>query len=216
MRLATVWPLFGLAVRTPRLELRYPTDLELVELAERTDDIHDPDFLPFEVPWSLQPEEVREPATLQHTWRSRAEHAPEAWALDLVVRVAGEVIGAVSLRAQGFAVRRTVDTGSWIHRSRQGQRLGREAREAVLHLAFAGLGAQRAETAAYEGNAASRAVTVGLGYRPNGDLVDELDGRTRVCHRFVLDRAGWEAVRRDDIELVGLDPCRALLGADAT
>ena len=31
--------------------------------------------------------------------------------------------------------------------------------------------------------------------------------------RFVLTREAWEAHRRDDIEISGLDPCRPLLGA---
>lgn len=212
-RLAEVWPLFGLSVRTPRLELRYPTDLDLVALAGCTGDIHAADVMPFTVPWSRAPDETRERSAMQYHWQSRAAVSAASWTLDLAVVVDDMVVGSQSLRASEFAVRRTVDTGSWLHRPRQGQRLGREMREAVLHLAFVGFGAERAETEAYEGNEASRRVTTGLGYRRNGEFVEELDGRTRRLQAYVLDRDDWERRRRDDIELAGVGACRELLGA---
>lgn len=56
-------------------------------------------------------------------------------------------------------------------------------------------------------------MTTGLGYRPNGEFVDHLDGRTRRLQAYVLDRDDWEPRRRDDIELAGVDACRDLLGA---
>lgn len=212
--LAQIWPLFGLAVRTPRLELRYPSDADLVALASLTGDIHDRGFLPFCQPWSLAPADERERGTLQFHWRARAELTAADWQLPLVAVVDGQVVGTQELLAKGFPVRRTVTSGSWLHRPRQGQGLGREMREAMLHLAFAGLGAVRAETEAFEGNEASMAVTRAAGYRPNGDFVhDGGELGARPGQRFVLDRATWEARRRDDIDLAGVDPCRPLLGA---
>lgn len=212
--LAEIWPLFGLSVRTPRLDLRYPTDGDLAALALLTADIHDPGFLPFNQPWSLAPAEERERGTLQFHWRSRAELTPDDWQLPLVVVVDGAVAGTQEVLARGFAVRRTVTSGSWLHRPLQGRGLGREMRAAILHLAFAGLGAERAETEAFDGNDSSLGVTRALGYRPNGDFVhDGGDLGARRGRRFVLDRATWEQARRDDIELVGVDPCRPLLGA---
>lgn len=154
-RLAEVWPLFGLSVRTPRLELRYPTDLDLVALAGRTGDIHDADVMPFTVPWSRAPDGERERNALQYFWQSRGAVSPTSWDLSLAV---GRGRGGGEPEPAGHRVRRrgTVETGSWLHRPLQGQGLGREMREAVLHLAFAGLGAHRAETEAYEGNARRR------------------------------------------------------------
>lgn len=212
--LSAIWPLFGLAVRTPRLELRYPTDADLVALARLTGDIHDPGFLPFYRPWSLAATPERERSTLQFHWRTRAELTPAEWQVPLVAVVDGVVAGTQELQAKGFAIRQTVSSGSWLHRPRQGQGLGREMREAILHLAFAGLGASRAETEAFDGNEASLAVTRSLGYRPNGDFVhDGGELGARPGQRFVLERATWEQHRRDDIELVGVDACRPLLGA---
>jgi hypothetical protein len=49
-------PLFGLRLRTPRLELRLPTDDELVELRELAHaGVHPPDEMPFAVAWTDAP-----------------------------------------------------------------------------------------------------------------------------------------------------------------
>jgi len=47
------WPLFGLTIRTPRLELRLPRDEDMAEaLAVVDQGIHDPAVTPFHVPWT--------------------------------------------------------------------------------------------------------------------------------------------------------------------
>jgi RimJ/RimL family protein N-acetyltransferase len=99
-----------------------------------------------------------------------------------------------------------VSTGSFLGLAHQGRGIGREMRAAVLHLAFDGLGARRAETAAFSDNPASRRVTEVLGYRSNGDEVVVRRGEAAVVERFVLDRAAWEAGRRDDVVVEGLSP----------
>lgn len=212
-RLVAAWPMVGLRVRTPRLELRWPTDDDLVELAARTDDVHDPGFQPFLTGWALLASPERERGLLQYHWRTRAGLVAEDWSLPLAVVVDDAVVGSQDIAARNFVIRRTVDTGSWLHRPLHGRGLGTEMRAAVLHLAFAGLGAERAETGAFAGNTSSLRVTEKLGYRPNGDLVHVIDGERRLEHRFVLDRTTWEPARRDDIDLVGVDACRPLLGA---
>jgi RimJ/RimL family protein N-acetyltransferase len=211
-QLTRLWPLFGLSVRTPRLELRYPTDTDLLALADLSGDIHDPGFLPFSGTWSLLPDGARERAVLQHHWGRRGDWAPERWRLELVAVVDGAVVGTQGLIADDFAITRTLTSGSWLGRAHQGQGLGTEMRHAVLHLAFAGLGAERAETDAVEDNGPSLGVTTKLGYEANGDHIDATNGtRTRLL-RFTLDRYGWERIRRDDIELHGLEPCLELFG----
>ncbi len=215
VELTHLWPLFGLAVRTPRLELRYPTDAELVALARLSGDIHDPDFLPFSGTWSLLPDGERERAVLQYHWGRRGDWRPAAWRLELVTVLDGEVVGTQGVMGDQFAITRTVTTGSWLGRSHQGQGLGQEMRAAALHLAFAGLGALRAETDAVEDNGPSLGVTTKLGYRANGDVIDATNGKRTRLLRFVLDQSGWEAIRRDDIAVVGLDPCRPLFGLGA-
>ena len=86
-------------------------------------------------------------------------------------------------------------------------------RHAVLHLAVDGLGAVRAETEAFTWNRASQRVTEKVGYRPNGDRVApglEPGDPARPMRTYVLDRETWADRRRDDIEVVGLEPCRHL------
>ena len=78
----------------------------------------------------------------------------------------------------------------------------------MLHFAFAGLGALEAHSAAHVDNAASNAVSRGLGYefthRSNEGFGDQ---RAEEWH-MILRRSTWEthpAHQRDDIEIVGLD-----------
>jgi len=86
-------------------------------------------------------------------------------------------------------------------------------RAAVLHLAFAGFGATRAETAAWIDNPRSIAVTRGQGYRDNGERVLDRAGEPTVELEFTIERATWDARRRSDIELVGVSPCLPMVGA---
>lgn len=212
--IAGLWPLFGLEVRTPRLTLRIPDDGDLAVLARLSDDIHPPDQMPFEIPWSIEPPEVRHPAFLQYHWGRRAAWTPEAWDIDLAVVADGEIVGCQGIRANLFAEQRTVVTGSWLHRPRQRQGIGREMRAAVLHLAFAGLGAAEARSTAYVDNPASQRVSEALAYTRTGEVDEEgTDGTTRRRIDYALDRATWEQHRRTDIAIVGLDRTRSRFGA---
>ncbi len=208
------WPLFDLRVRTPRLELR-PVDQELMYalVALASAGIHDPATMPFTHPWTNEPSPGRERHSLQHYWRKWADWSPEDWHLSIAVLVDGEVVGAQDLFARQFARRRSVETGSWLGRAHQGHGLGLEMRAAVLHLAFAGLGAEAATSGAYTDNAPSVAVSRALGYADNGvDVAPRRDavGQIRL---FRLTREEWESRRRDDIEIEGLEACRELFGA---
>lgn len=210
--LTEIWPLFGLTVRTPLLELRYPTDGELVALARHSKDIHEPDFLPFAGGWSLLPDGERERAILQHHWGRRGTWTPQQWRLPLVVLADGEVLGCGTLIGDDFAITRTFETGSWLARAHQGRGIGAELRAASLHLGFDGLGALRAETDAVDDNGPSLRVTEKLGYRPNGDRIDASNAKRTRLLAFVLERPDWELQRRDDITIEGLEPCLELFG----
>lgn len=211
------WPIAGLVVRTPRLELRWPGDDDLVALAETAlGGIHDPDEMPFGLPWTRAPEDELARRVLQWHWRTRGDWTSDRWSWNPVAVVDGEVVGTQGMGAEDFAVRRTVVTGSWLGRHHQGRGIGTEMRAAILHLAFAGLEAMRAETGAWEDNRASLGVTRKLGYRPNGDRLMVSDDRSRRELEFVLERSRWEESARDDVEIVGLAPCLELFGAVET
>ena len=67
-------------------------------------------------------------------------------------------------------------------------------RAAVLHLGFAGFGAERAVTSAFADNPRSLGVTRALGYAENGWFVDDREGKPAKHLRFVLERADWSSV----------------------
>ena len=201
-----VWPLFGLRVRTPRLELR-PVDPELAYDLGRlaTQGIHDPTTMPFFVPWTRAEPLDLERSSLQFYLRVWADFAADRWSLPLATFVDGELVGMQDLLGEQFPIRRTVTTGSWLVRAHQGRGIGTEMRSAVLHLAFAGLGAERAETEAFEENEASIRVSQRNGYVPNGDRIAVRDDAPARLLRFVLRREVWAARRRPDVEVTGLD-----------
>ncbi|MFJ1610850.1 GNAT family N-acetyltransferase [Streptomyces sp. NPDC088253] len=150
MTLLTHWPLAGLLLTTPRLELRLPNLDDLAALASlAADGVHDPAVQPFTVAWTDVGPEQRARSVLQYHWRCWGEWQPGKWELNLVAVRDGIVVGTQGIGAQDFAVRREVGTGSWLGRGYHRQGLGTEMRAAVLHLAFAGLGAQHAVSGAY-------------------------------------------------------------------
>ncbi|MCX4528694.1 GNAT family N-acetyltransferase [Streptomyces sp. NBC_01551] len=210
---AHVWPLYGLRVTTPRLELRLPGLDLLAELAAvAAAGVHDPALTPFTVPWTDAPPEDRGRAVFQHVLGTVASWSPRAWTLSLAVLRGGEVVGRQDLGADEFAVTREGHTGSWLGLAHQGEGIGTEMRAAVLHLAFAGLGARAVTSAAMTDNPASLRVSEKLGYRPDGLTVACVRGEARTLRRLRLDRAGWEAHRTVPVELHGLEPARGLFG----
>ena len=86
-------------------------------------------------------------------------------------------------------------------------------RAAVLHLAFAGLGALEAQTSAWIDNPASQRVSLRLGYVHEGEPPIARRGEPTRHLRYRLTREAWQDNHFDGIELHGLEPCLALLGA---
>ncbi len=220
------WPLFDLRVRTPRLELRPPTDEDLLAVVDLVrHGVHDPEVMPFSTPWTDAPSPDLERGALQWNWRQRAEWSKDDWGLGLAVVLRDPeptVVGIQDLFAKNFWRTRVAESGSWLGREHQGLGIGKEMRAAILHLAFAGLGARWCETFAWEDNASSLGVTERLGYEPNGVEMDLRRGEGAALRRFRMTRETWEQQRRRDIRIAGLDRCldmfglpQAVAGADA-
>lgn len=208
------WPLFDLAVTTPRLTLRYIDDdlgTQLAELA--TAGVHDPGFMPFARPWTDAAPDELGPNCFRYWWRCRAGTSVDSWELNLAVIENGQVVGATGLIATEFPVRRQFETGSWLGRNHQGRGLGTELRLATLHLGFLGFDAELATTGAFSDNAPSLGVTRKLGYEPNGTERLVRRGASVVAHRFRMARDHFtEHLRRDDIVISGDEGTRSLLG----
>jgi RimJ/RimL family protein N-acetyltransferase len=209
------WPLQGLRLTTPRLELRLPTDVELGELAFLAEQgIHDAAEMPFLVPWTDLPLPELGRSVLQWAWRLKATWTPASWSLPLAVFLDGRAIGVQDLRAAEFAVLREVATGSWLGREHQGHGLGTEMRAAALHLAFDGLAAEYATSGAREGNAASHRVSTKLGYVDDGIERHVVRDQPVAFRRLRLSRAAWLAHRTTPVTIEGLEPCRSLFGLE--
>jgi RimJ/RimL family protein N-acetyltransferase len=209
------WPLRGLRLTTPRLELRLPDDEELAALADvAAAGVHPPERMPFIVPWTDLPPAERARSVLQHHWARQADWSPEDWSLNLTVFHAGRPVGSQTLGARHFAVLREVNSGSWLGLEHQGRGLGSEMRAAVLRLAFAGLGAGEAVSGAMAHNKASLRVSEKYGYRPDGihRLVVRDQRVTEI--RLRLSRERWAAHAGSvPVEITGLEPCLPLFGA---
>jgi RimJ/RimL family protein N-acetyltransferase len=211
--LSTVWPPFGLRIRSERLVLRLPTDDDLVGLIDLARaGIHPPDEMPFGIAWSTVTGPAFDHGFLQHHWGLRASWTPDAWQLNLMIELDGQPIGSQSVHATRFAVMRTVDTGSWLGRAYQGQGYGREMRAAVLALAFDGLGARVALTEAFLDNLASAGVSRSLGYEENGRGALAPEGVARETQRFRMTLDGWRARPRPPVTFEGLEACLDLFG----
>jgi RimJ/RimL family protein N-acetyltransferase len=209
------WPLYGLRITTPRLELRMPDDEDLVELfAAARAGIHPAGAMPFSVPWT---DDIQEPGALErflsHHWTARGTLTAESWRLGFAVIADGRIVGNQELFSDDFAGSRSVGSGSWLTAAEQGHGLGVEMRAAVLHLAFAGLGALEARTSAWDDNPASQRVSLRLGYEQQGEQLLARRGEPTRHLSFRLTREAWQRNHFDGIELHGLEPCLPLLGA---
>lgn len=207
------WPLVGLRLSTPRLELRLPSEDELAELGElAAEGIHEPDRMPFLVPWSDLPPADRARSVVQHHWLRRGNWSPENWALNLVAFENERVVGLQTIAARNFATLREVSTASWLGARFQRQGVGTEMRAAVLHLAFAGLNALEATSGAFEDNASSFTVSMKHGYELDGVERHVVRGRPAIMQRLRLTRARWERHRHVPVSIVGLSSCLPMFG----
>lgn len=210
--MAHPWPLLDLRLRTPRLELRFPTDDDLLALMKvAREGIHDPTATPFQVTWDELPSPAFERSFLLHWWASRGSWTPGSWTLTLAAIADGRPIGIQDLMARDFSHRRSASTGSWLGQAFQGRGYGTEMRAAVLWLAFERLGALVAESGYIDGNDASARVSEKLGYVRNGERLVAPRGEPLTEH---LVRAIPETWRRDlvPVAIENLEGCLGLFG----
>jgi RimJ/RimL family protein N-acetyltransferase len=211
-----LWPLFDLRIRTARLELRLPTEVELIELAAiAAAGIHPPEEMPFAFAWTDLPSPAFERSFLQYHWGTRAQWRPEKWTLDLAVWDDEHPVGLQGLAAGDFAKLRTVSTGSWLGRAFQGRGIGKQMRGAVLAFAFDHLGAEVATSGSFVDNPASAGVSRALGYEENGRDRLAPRGEAKELVRYRMTREQWHGRSRPPVEVTGLEPSLGLFGLGA-
>jgi RimJ/RimL family protein N-acetyltransferase len=207
------WPLFDLEVRTPDVTLRYPDDDTLVALVRlAAEGVHDPDDMPFAVPWTRFDSPQLEQEALRFHWLSRAETRPDSFRIPLAVFRGEELLGASEVGASNFAALRRFETGSWLGQQFQGQGVGKQMRRATLACGFDGLGGTLATTTAWHDNPASLGVTRSLGYTEQGRERRLREGVATDLFSFDMEPEHFESIRPDGVEFFGLDSTREFLG----
>ncbi|MFI5527625.1 GNAT family N-acetyltransferase [Kitasatospora sp. NPDC051853] len=208
------YPPLNLRVTTPRLELRGATD-ELLEqlLPVVRAGVADAPPYPFDDPMSFYLDGPdREWTWLRGVWNGRAQVNESFWRLYFVVVADGEAVGMQDVFGTDFGTFGTVGTFSWLGPQARGKGLGKEMRQAILHLAFEGLRAREAGSEAFFDNTASNHVSEALGYTPNGTGWATRLLEPAPLHRWRLTREQWTAHRRSDITLSGVEACLPVLG----
>ncbi|MCG5465594.1 GNAT family N-acetyltransferase [Micromonospora sp. MED01] len=210
MALVDIWPVLGIGVRTPTVELFVPDQEALERLARlAAEGIYDPQnqYLP-RTPvggWEDVASPEAERRFLRYYWAAFADWRPEKWNLMLAARVGRDIIGVQEIGAQHFAVTKTASTGSWVGRQFQGAGYGKAMREAVLHLAFDGLRAERADTAAWITNHASLGASRAMGYQDNGTTTRAAEGKRVDQVNLTLRCSDWRRPPEACI-ITGLSP----------
>jgi RimJ/RimL family protein N-acetyltransferase len=211
--LIELWPQYGLAISTPRLELRLPRQEELVELAHLAGrGVHRADERPFLTPWTDGRPEDRARFVLREHWGQLGGWSVTAWRLGLGVFRHGDPLGMVTLRARDFLVVREVTTSAWLGIEHQGKGYGTEARVGLLTLAFDHLCANAALTEVFQDNHSSQGVSRKLGYEHDGISVDARDGEAVVSDRLRLTQEKWAQQKRPAVTVDGVEACRPMFG----
>jgi RimJ/RimL family protein N-acetyltransferase len=211
---AHTYPPLNIEIRTPRLTLAGATDDLLEQLVPRLrEGIADAEPWPFDDPSSFYADNPeREWRWLRSIWGGRARTSPDSWRLYFAVLVDGEAVGMQDLIATDFTRFGTVSSFSWLAPRHRGQGFGAEMRAAILHLAFAGLGAREAGSDAFTDNEPSNRVSRALRYQPNGTDWDTRRGQPAQIQRWRLTREVWEHTRRTDISLHHVPESLPVLG----
>jgi RimJ/RimL family protein N-acetyltransferase len=201
-------PLMGIRVRTPRLELRLPTDEEILELYRVAEaGIHPPDEMPFFIPWT---DTLNEQDFVAYHRDGRESWSPEKWRANLVTFLDGRPIGTQGLEAAEFGTKREVETGSWLGQAHQSRGYGFEQRAAVLEFAFRGLDAHAATSGALVHNVASQRISEKLGYHVTGTREIAPRGEPVLHYDYRIERDEWRCPI--PVEIDGLEPARPLFG----
>jgi RimJ/RimL family protein N-acetyltransferase len=211
---AAALPLLGLRITAGPVELRGVTDDLLGPLAELAiKGVHDPDFMPFFVPWTLAPAEELPRNFAQFHWGQRASFSPAKWGMDLAVFFDGELAGAQGFGTRDYLITRIGETGSWLGREFQGRGIGTAMRQVMCAFVFDHLDAQFVTSSAYTDNASSLGVSRKCGYRENGVSIINRMGKPATLQLLILEPG--DLVRYEqELTVEGLPEFRRSIGLD--
>ena len=212
---ATALPLLGLRIYAGPVELRGVTDDLIGPLADLAiKGIHDPDFMPFFIPWSLTSADEMPKNMAQYHWGNRARFSPDEWGMDLAVFFEGELVGSQGFSARDFLITRGGETGSWLGREFQGRGIGTTMRKVICAFVFDHLDAQLITSSAFTDNPASLAVSRKCGYTENGvDVLKRID-KPATLQRIILEPGNLIRYEHK-LTVEGLPEFRRSIGLDA-
>ena len=212
---ATALPLLGLRITAGAVELRGVTDDLLGPLAELAiKGVHDPDFMPFFVPWSIAPAAEMPRNMAQFHWGQRAAFSPEKWSIDLAVFYDGQLVGSQGFGTRDFLVTRIGETGSWLGREFHGRGIGTAMRKVICAFLFDHLGAEYITSSAYSDNPASLGVSRKCGYRENGVSIRNRMDKPATLQLLILEPGNLVRYEHE-LAVEGLPEFRRSIGLDA-
>ncbi len=214
MNLTDAFPPFGLRIEAGPLVLRPITDDVLPELIELAlAGVHEPESMPFYVPWTDAPAAELPLNYVQYHWGVRANWKRTHWNLEFAVEHEGRIVGCQGFVADDYLITRTGETGSWLGQAYQGRGIGTAMRKAICAFVFDYLDADEITSAAYTDNPASNAVSQKVGYRPNGILrKTRRPGEWHANQQWLLTPETF--VRGVPITVTGAAAFRAFIGLD--
>ena len=211
---AAALPLLGLRITAGPVELRGVTDDLLGPLARLAiDGIHDADFMPFGMPWSLAPAPEQSRNLAQYHWRKRAAFSPGTWTANFAVFYDGELVGSQGISTSDYLITRTGETGSWLGRRFQGSGIGTAMRQVMCAFAFDHLDAKAITSGAFEDNGPSAAVSRKVGYAANGTKTMNRMGKPVTLLRFLLEPENLVRYPHP-LTVTGLSEFRESIGLD--
>ena len=212
---ATALPLLGLRITAGPVELRGVTDDLLGPLAELAiKGVHDPDFMPFFVPWSIVPAAEMPRNMAQFHWGQRAGFSPEQWGMDLAVFYDGQLVGSQGFSTRDFLVTRIGETGSWLGREFHGRGIGTAMRKVICAFIFDSLAAEFITSSAYTDNPASLGVSRKCGYRENGVSIRNRMDKPATLQLLILEPGNLVRYEHE-LTVEGLPEFRRSIGLDA-
>jgi RimJ/RimL family protein N-acetyltransferase len=212
---ATALPLLGLRIAAGPVELRGMTDDLLGPVADLAiKGVHDPDFMPFFVPWSIAPAEDMPRNMAQFHWGQRASFSVEKWAMDLAVFYDGQLVGSQGFGTRDFLITRTGETGSWLGREFHGRGIGTAMRKVICAFIFDHLDAKLITSSAYTDNPASLGVSRKCGYRENGVSMRNRMGKPATLQLLILEPGNLTRYEHE-LTVEGLPEFRRSIGLDA-
>lgn len=209
--LTDLWPPYALTLASGDLTLRVVREEDLPELVALVrSGVHDPATMPFDTAWTDADPEQLPLDYVRYQSSVKASFTPEAFTLELAVRLDGELVGVQGFSARDFAVTRTGETGSWLARRAQGRGTGTRMRAALCAFLFDELGARRVTSSAFVDNPASLGVSRAVGYVPDGTQVKVRRGEAALNQRLLL--VPEALVRGEPVRATGVEPLLGMLG----